>query len=306
LAIAITSPGLLWLGKMELLITEHLLGLSYGSPLVISRSQSRETHCISLRVALAKVGVCWGLVPSGVPLDVALDTPGRAWTTSATAPWFGQNFDAHDGVDTVRSGGEGVGEESWLETTIIGPTRVDGWVRNEGGFFEMRMDGVKVWGPRTNDWTAFVVRVPTGSHQVRLVHALQGGNATVRGMGCLVDQMVVTPITETSLSTAMDFGNAQTVWRAPGSVAQGYQDAAEVGAVGGDYVAVRTTTPTGGRPALEMEITGPARIRFRWQVTFAPIPLPFLIFLVLKPCTLTATPVLSVFFCFFRQNLTEH
>jgi hypothetical protein len=52
-----------------------------------------------------------------IPLGDAVDATNLTWTTSGSAPWFGETNVTHDGVDAARSGGIGALQETILQTT---------------------------------------------------------------------------------------------------------------------------------------------------------------------------------------------
>ena len=65
--------------------------------------------------------------PSSVSLTDALDGPGLVWTTGGNAPWCGETTVTHDGVDAATSGLIGGGQESWMETSVVGAGTLSFW-----------------------------------------------------------------------------------------------------------------------------------------------------------------------------------
>lgn len=63
----------------------------------------------------------------GFALDLALDGSGLAWTRGGAAGWYGQTNVSHDGVDAAQSAPIYSGQESWMETTVIGPGCLSFW-----------------------------------------------------------------------------------------------------------------------------------------------------------------------------------
>ncbi|HEY6167645.1 MAG TPA: immunoglobulin domain-containing protein [Verrucomicrobiae bacterium] len=61
-----------------------------------------------------------------LPISDALDGS-LNWTTGGSAPWYGQSVATHEGVDAGRSGAIGDNEESWVETTVLGPGTLTFW-----------------------------------------------------------------------------------------------------------------------------------------------------------------------------------
>jgi hypothetical protein len=54
-------------------------------------------------------------------LAAAVDAPYLVWSTGGDANWFLQTEETNDGIDAAQSGAIGDGQESWIETTVIGP-----------------------------------------------------------------------------------------------------------------------------------------------------------------------------------------
>ncbi|MFN7563081.1 MAG: M6 family metalloprotease domain-containing protein [Prosthecobacter sp.] len=113
------------------------------------------------------------VLPS-VALDVALDTPGRTWTTGGTKPWvgFGSTSLAHDTVDAAMPNNLSQGENAWLETTVTGPITVSFWWKSStpsfSDFFDFSVDGDSVnFINGEQDWALFQHSVGAGSHTLR-------------------------------------------------------------------------------------------------------------------------------------------
>jgi hypothetical protein len=60
-------------------------------------------------------------------LALAVDCDSLTWTTGGDADWFSQAVVTHDGEDAAQSGAIANGQESWMETTVIGPGTVTFW-----------------------------------------------------------------------------------------------------------------------------------------------------------------------------------
>jgi hypothetical protein len=54
-------------------------------------------------------------------LAEAVDAPYLVWTTGGDANWFSQTEETNGGEDAAQSGAIGDGEESWIETKVVGP-----------------------------------------------------------------------------------------------------------------------------------------------------------------------------------------
>ena len=95
-----------------------------------------------------------------------------AWQTSGNALWFGQTNVSHSGSAAAQSGSIGVGEESWLETTVTGPGILAFWwkmtVTNIGNYltFTTSHGGTLVL-ESTTDWRREMVSIPPGECALR-------------------------------------------------------------------------------------------------------------------------------------------
>ena len=82
-----------------------------------------------------------------VELSDALDAPSLVWETGGDELWFGQAETAYDGQDAAQSGNALETGESWLQTTVTGPTTVSFWwlYQADGmdGGFQVYVDGVE-------------------------------------------------------------------------------------------------------------------------------------------------------------------
>ncbi len=108
---------------------------------------------------------------TGAPLD---NWTSMSWLTMASAPWFVQTNYEHDGLPAAQSGAIGDGEDTWLQTSVVGPGTLTFWhkVSSEAGFdfLEFFINDVL----QTNlmisgevDWTQRVINLPTGSQTLR-------------------------------------------------------------------------------------------------------------------------------------------
>ena len=106
-----------------------------------------------------------------------VDATQLAWRTSDTHPWTFQTTNTFDGVDAVQSTDDGSywENESWLETTVTGPTDMSFRykTRKYKGTFSVFVDDVPVLTDTedTNEdaWTLCEVPIPEGRHTVRFV-----------------------------------------------------------------------------------------------------------------------------------------
>lgn len=59
----------------------------------------------------------------------AFDKPNQTWTTGGAAPWIAQGGFTHDGNLAGQSGVIPDNQESWIETTVVGPGALSFWWR---------------------------------------------------------------------------------------------------------------------------------------------------------------------------------
>jgi hypothetical protein len=121
-------------------------------------------------------------------LAEALDAPSLSWTTGGNAGWQSQLTVTHDGVDAARSGTITHSQESWLQTTVLGPGTLTYWwkVSSEIGydFLEFHLDGVLQTGRISGevDWQRRTNSIPAGSRTVRWRYVKD--NNTSSGQDC--------------------------------------------------------------------------------------------------------------------------
>ena len=60
-------------------------------------------------------------------LPQALDVEGLAWQSGGSTVWYGQTEVTHDGVDAASSGSITNEQESWVQTTVMGPGVLRFW-----------------------------------------------------------------------------------------------------------------------------------------------------------------------------------
>ena len=122
-------------------------------------------------------------------LESALDAPGLVWTSVGANAWTPQTATAKDGEDAAESGDAtgGVGAESVLETTVIGPGTLSwSWKIETAGGSGLDLDvGADDDPERTLDeasgWTEESVQISgTGEHPVRFVFWNDNGSSADR------------------------------------------------------------------------------------------------------------------------------
>lgn len=111
--------------------------------------------------------VTW--VPAGpIPLPEALEAPDQTFEVGGAAPWTGQNWITHDGVDAAQSGSIREGETSTMSLTVEGPGRLEYWCRlaaGESDRLRISLDGsVLETFTGASDWSARTHAIGAGSH----------------------------------------------------------------------------------------------------------------------------------------------
>ena len=118
----------------------------------------------------------------GLSLGDAVDAPQFTWITGGDANWRGQTTNTFDNVDAAQSGIIGDDENSWIETTITGPGRLEfHWrVSSEGGadYFKFDTDGNFITD-LTGDsgWVTGRHEVPPGPHTYRWTYYKDNSSA---------------------------------------------------------------------------------------------------------------------------------
>jgi alpha-tubulin suppressor-like RCC1 family protein len=106
-----------------------------------------------------------------IPLGVALNATNWIWTTSGSAPWFGETNVTHDGASAAQSGGIGALQETILQTTVgtNQPGSYTFWWKvsseQDFDFLEFRVNGIV----QTNisgevDWRQVIIPVAAGTN----------------------------------------------------------------------------------------------------------------------------------------------
>lgn len=178
-------------------------------------------------------------------LGNGLDAPQLAWRTSENLPWVFQTTDTYDGVDAVQSTDSGNywDNESWLDTTIVGPTLMSFRykARKYNGTFTVLVDGSSVYtdteDSKGDTWNLREIQIPSGSHTVKFLfhswidingHLSSGRYSGFNGVwldtvqfDALSRPPTISPATTSYESTAYTFQGSQIVTLAPPSGRQG-------------------------------------------------------------------------------------
>jgi hypothetical protein len=114
-------------------------------------------------------------------LAEAVDAPYLVWTTGGDANWFLQTEETNGGTDAAQSGAIEDGEESWIETTVVGPGflyfywNVSSEDQDGYDFLEFSVNGITEteisgdWG-----WDYYDLFLDGGVHTLRWTYSKDG------------------------------------------------------------------------------------------------------------------------------------
>jgi len=186
-----TQPGTL--GNME------------DAPLLVGSTFYDSSRLLSITTmtkggagvnAYLDIQISFGSLPP-VTLSEALDLPGASWNTGGDQAWVGERTETYDAASAASSGVIGNSQQSFVETTVIGPGTVTFWwkVSSESGydFLSFLTDGLTLdaisgeqpWQKRTNFISA-------GFHTLRWKYSKDSSVATGGDQGW-IDQITFTP-----------------------------------------------------------------------------------------------------------------
>ncbi|MEN3944230.1 putative Ig domain-containing protein [Prosthecobacter sp. SYSU 5D2] len=117
-----------------------------------------------------------------IPIGVAVNALGLVWTSGGDLPWVGQAALSPDG-EAAQSGALGDEEESWVETTVVGPATVSfHWrVSSERDYDKLSftLDGStqKSISGLSNGWQEEEYELAEGTHTLRWTYAKDDGAA---------------------------------------------------------------------------------------------------------------------------------
>lgn len=199
-------------------------------------------------------------------LAQALDAPQLVFSTGGNAAWVTPATDTYDGVDAAESGDVSDNQQSWLETTVTGPSFVSFWFRlsSEAGydFFRFSIDGEELWySDGTHAWRRLGFYVPEGIHTVRWNYT-KDDLYSIGFDRLWIDQVAVNS-EQAFLATVLD--NANLTWLMPGLGAWVMQDRRTVDGV--DALISPIYLSNGRSSSIETPVMGPGTVSFAWTVS---------------------------------------
>ena len=107
-------------------------------------------------------------------INRSLDSPAsRAYTGSGTGSWYGQYQTSHDGQDAAVSPTVGMGQQSRITSTFVGPGTLTFWWKvssmQGNGVLALLINDVAQAGPisgTTADWAQRTIELPAGTNRV--------------------------------------------------------------------------------------------------------------------------------------------
>ena len=128
----------------------------------------------SVNAVLAKaVGVGTIINDDALTLPEAVDATQLVWTTGGAVPWLPQTYFTHDGQDAAESGYIFDLEQTWMQTTVVGPGSLSFWWKVSS---EATYDFLEFYNNSTTpsarisgevDWQFRTVVITAGTHTLR-------------------------------------------------------------------------------------------------------------------------------------------
>lgn len=200
-------------------------------------------------------------------LAQAVDAPQLIFSSGGNAAWSMTSTTTHDGSDAAQSGTITHNQQTWMETTVVGPAYLSFWFQlsSEPNFdwFRFSIDGEALWeSSGTHAWRRLGFFVPAGIHTARWNYTKD--DSVSSGSDRLwVDQVAVHD-EQDFLADVVDNGNL--TWRQTGSGYWVMQDRRT--ADGGFDAFISPFFLDHGRSsAVETTVMGPGSVAFWWTVS---------------------------------------
>jgi len=207
--------------------------------------------------------------PPSCDLSEALDTS-LSFTAGGSADWFCQSETSCYDADAAQSGGISHTQESWMQTTVSGPTTLSFYwkVSSEGGYdyLEFYIDDLlqdSISGPV--DWQQIMYTLPSGSHTLKWRYAKDGSISSGSDCGWVDHVELGTepepPPSPGDLSEALDTSLSFTTggiadWFSQNATSYYGGDAAQSGDITDNQESWMQTT-----------LSGPTTLSFYWKIS---------------------------------------
>ncbi|HEY9172910.1 MAG TPA: immunoglobulin domain-containing protein [Verrucomicrobiae bacterium] len=208
---AVTAGGALPLTYQWQFLGANLAGQT-STNLVLSGVTTNQTGAYSVVVtnALGSVtsAVATLTVVPVLTLGEALDAPELTWTTGGNAPWKAQTTTTHDGVDAAQSGAISHTQETWLQTSVVGPGPLTFWwkVSSESGYDYLEFYTNSVRATRISGevaWQQVNCTLGAGTHTLRWRYMKDSSASSGQDRGW-VDQVSFAPVIARPVITVND------------------------------------------------------------------------------------------------------
>jgi hypothetical protein len=168
-----------------------------NSTFLISSAQTNRSGAYSVVVGNYEGSV--GTIPA--PLSVltladAVDNSNLIWTSGGNSPWVNQTNTIHSGPSAAKSGAITDAQQSWLQTTVVGPARVSFWwkVSSENSYdiLSFQIGGVEQANISGKiEWKQVSFLVPSGPQTLRWLYAKDVSDSVGQDAGWVDEISVV-------------------------------------------------------------------------------------------------------------------
>ncbi len=230
----------------------------------------RFTQLLAVSSGLMLVGV---LNAAPVSLGEGLDNTNLVWTTGGDQNWFATNqlvISTFDGVDAAASGAILSNQQSWIETTVIGPGTVSFWwyviSEENADFLEFYIDGQlqDAISGLPAFWEYRSYAITNGTHTLRWRYVKDADFNEPPDKGYL-DQVKFTSGPEVSLPEALS--TPFVVWNTGGNANPTYW-AGQTNVFRTDGEAAVSGAVTHGQESwMQATVTGVTNYSFWWKVS---------------------------------------
>lgn len=134
------------------------------------------------------------------PLCDAVDRCDFIWTTGGSSDWFFQTNNTSDGIDAAQSGPITTNQQTWLETTVVGPVQLGFQWRISSSathYLQFAIDGgTPTYSSGIQGWKGRTYAIGPGTHSLRWTF-MNNTNATLGSNAGWLDQVVLDYLTAT-------------------------------------------------------------------------------------------------------------